>query len=185
MTSFPTMQIVQQSLSIDPAGSRHLLSPSAGFLKLVDTSAGGVLDFGQVNTTGSGAISDTLLVYARVSNFGSASGVFNMRFFWYNTSSFTTGTYRFLERKTLPFIMSLRLDSGATNTPTVAPTTTNLIGTDSPTWPAGQPTIRGTGDSDVTEYVYLALEIANNVPVGTKGGAGAGSFRGRILFDYS
>lgn len=185
MTSFPSMQIIQQNPAIDPAGSRHLLSPAAGFIKLIDTSAGGVLDFGQVNTTGSGAISETKLIYARISSFGSASGVFNMRFYWHNTSTFTAGTYRFLERKSIPFAATLMLDSGANNTPTIAPSTTNLVGTDTPSWPMGKPFISGTGDADVTEYIYLALEIHNDVPVGTKGGAGAGSFRARILFDYS
>jgi hypothetical protein len=186
MVNFPSVEWIQQSLSIDPSGFRDLKQPVNGFIRNVDTGAGGVLDFGSINTTGSGAISDTKLVYARISSMGDASGVYNMRFFLTNTSSFTAGAYRFLERKSLHFIPDLALDSGADNTPTNVPTNANFSGTiQTPFWQSGQPWMSGILDQDVSQYAYLAVEADVNVPIGTKGGAGAGTFRYRLLYDFS
>lgn len=186
MVNFPSVEWIQQSLAVDPSGFRHLKQTVNGYVRNVDTGAGGVLDFGSINTTGSGAISDTKLVYARISSMGDASGTYNMRFFLTNTSSFTAGTYRFLERKTLHFVPNLTLNSSANNTPTVVPTTTNFLGTvQTPLWQAGQPWMSGILDGDVSQYAYLAVEADVSVPIGTKGGAGAGTFRYRLLYDFS
>ncbi len=127
MVDFPAVQFIEQDIATDPSGSRHLLD--TGFVRTLGTGAGEVLDFGQVNTTGSGAISTTKLTYARVSDLGDASGVFNMRFFLTNTTAWNQGTYRFLERKTLHFVPSLELDSGNENTPVIIPSIQNLSGT--------------------------------------------------------
>lgn len=186
MVLFPTVEWIQQDSSIDPSGSRHLKSPGAGFLKLLGTGAGEHLDFGDVNITGSGAISDTQLTYARVESFGDASGVFNMRFFLTNTSTFGVGTFRFLEQKDLHFVPNLMLNSAAMNTPTVVPNQANLSGTiTTPEFPLGKPWMSGTADIDVSQYIYLAFEAGVDVPVGTYGGPGAGTFRYRLLFDFS
>lgn len=185
MVTFPTVEWLQQNPTIDPSGFRHLKLSIHGYIKNLDTSAGGVLDFGQVNTTGSGAISDTKLVYARVSSFGDASGVYFMRAFWNNISAFTAGTYRFLEKKSLDFIPNLSLTSNANNTPTIVPQIANFSGTIAPGWGNGSPWLSGIADGDASMYLWLALEIGNSVPVGTKGGAGAGSFRFRLLYDFS
>ena len=165
MVNFPTVQWIEQSLSIDPSGSRHLLD--TGFIKQLGTGAGEFLDFGQLNTTGSGAISDTHLAYARVSDLGDASGVFNMKFFLTNTSAFGLGTFRFLERKSIPFEVNLALNSSANNTPTVIPTDANFLGTaTTPEFPNGKPWMSGTIDIDASQYVYIALEAGIDVPVG-------------------
>lgn len=186
MVNVPDIQWIQQSLTTDPSGSRDLLSGAAGFLKELGTAAAEELNFGSVNTTGSGAITDTKLVYARINDLGDASGVFNMRFFLTSTNAFGAGTYRFLEEKHIHFQPSLILDSSAENTPTTVPSTTNLSGTiQEPQFPLGQPWMSGLLDNDVSQYVYLATEVAANVPVGTYGGAGAGSFRYRLLYDFS
>lgn len=186
MVNFPAIEWINQGLTLDPSGFRHLKQSIHGYLGNVDTSAGGVLDFGSINTTGSGAISDTKLVYARISDMGDASGVYNMRFFLINTSSFTGGTTRFLEQKTLHFIPSLTLGSDADNTPTNVPTNANFSGTiQTPYWQSGQPWMSGLLDVDVSQYVYLAVEANVAVPIGTKGGAGAGTFRYRLLYDFS
>jgi hypothetical protein len=185
MVTFPTVEWLQQDPSIDPSGFRHLKLGIHGFIKNLDTSAGGVLDFGQVNTTGSGAISSTALIYARVSSFGDASGIYFMRAFWNNISAFTAGTYRFLEQKSLHFVPNLTLLSNANNTPTIVPIAANFSGTITPGWAAGSPWISGIADTDASMYLWLALEIGNSVPVGLKGGAGAGSFRFRLLYDFS
>jgi len=184
MVDFPTVEWVQQDPATDPSGVRD--AKTTGFLQIVDTSAGGVLNFGQLNTTGSGAITDTRLVYARVDDFGDASGVFAMKFFLTNTSAWTDGTFRFLEQKELHFVPSLTLTSSANNTPTVVPTSPNLSGTiTEPEFPLGKPWMSGLLDNDTSQYVYLAVEAGVDVSVGTKGGAGAGSFRYRLLYDFS
>ncbi len=185
MVTFPVIQIVQNSLSVNPSGSRHL--NGAAFIKAVDTSAGGVLDFSQVNTTGSGAISSTKLCYGRVSNFGDASGIYNMRLYLKNISAFGAGTYRFLEQKNVTFVPNVTLNSAANNMPTVIPTQPNLSGTIQPGWPFGSPWISGTvpHDQAVTQYFWLAIEVGNNVSTGTYGGAGAGSLRYSLIYDFS
>jgi hypothetical protein len=186
MVVFPTIQWVQQNPTVNPSGSRHLSSPGAGFLRTLGTGAGNFLDFGQINTTTSGAITDTKLCYARVSTMGDASGVFNMRFYLSNISAWGAGVYRFLEQKTLHFVPSLVLNSAANNTPTVVPSSPNFSGTIiEPEFPLGKPWMSGVKDNDVSQYVYLAIEAAQSVPVGTYGGAGAGSFRYRLLYDFS
>ena len=186
MVNFPAVEWIQQSPAINPSGSRHLKVPASGFLKIIDTSAGGVLDYGQLNTTGSGAITATRLAYARIDDMADASGVFNMRLFLVNVSSWGIGTVRFLEQKHLHFVPNLTLNSAANNTPTVVPSNPNLSGTiQTPHWQFGQPWMSGIIDRDVSQYVYLAVEAGVDVPVGTYGGAGAGTFRYRLLYDFS
>jgi len=186
MVNFPDVEWVQQSLTIDPSGSRNLNSGAAGFIKLLTTAADGVLDYGQLNTTGSGAITETFLAYARVNDLADASGIFNMRMFLTDFSAWGLGNYRFLEQKQLHFVPSLTLDSSAENTPTAIPSNPNFSGTIiEPEWPLGKPWMSGTLDNDVSQYVYLAIEAGVDVPVGTYGGAGAGTFRYRLLYDFS
>lgn len=186
MVNFPDVEWIQQDPGIDPSGLRDQKSGAAGFLRVLDTGAGGELNFGQLNTTGSGAITPTLLVYARVNDLGDASGVFNMRMFLANTTAWGAGSYRFLEQKELHFVPNLSLDSSANNTPTVVPLSSNMSGTiTEPEFPLGKPWMSGVLDSDVSQYVYLALEVGVDVSVGTYGGAGAGTFRYRLLYDFS
>jgi hypothetical protein len=186
MVNFPSVEWIQQDPATDPSGLRDQKSGAAGFLKVLDTGAGGVLDYGQLNTTGSGAITDTFLTYARVDDFGDASGVFNMRMFLTNITAWGGGTFRFLEQKQLHFVPSLVLDSSAENTPTIIPSSPNLSGTiTEPEFPLGKPWMSGLLDNDVSQYVHLAIEAGVDVPVGTYGGAGAGTFRYRLLYDFS
>ena len=186
MVNFPTLEWVEIDPAINPSGTRDQDIVSSGFLQLLTTAAGGQLDFGQLNTTGSGNISSTHLTYARVSDFGDASGVFNMKFFLINSSAWGAGTYRFLEEKSLHFQLNLSLTPGSKNTPTVVPTSANLSGTiTEPEYPLGKPWLSGILDNDVSMYVHLAVEAGVDVPVGTYGGAGAGTYRYRLLYDFS
>jgi hypothetical protein len=187
MVTFPTVEWVSQDPTIDPSGSRNINSVPAGFLKVVNTAAGGELSFGTINNTDATVISDAKCVYARAASMGDASGIFNMRFFLINTSAWGAGTYRFLERKELHFQQGgVTLTGADADTPTVVPATTNFLGTiQEPQFPNGQPWMSGTLDNDVTQYAYLAVSVATNVPAGTYGGAGAGSFRYRLLYDFS
>lgn len=184
MVDFPSVQWIQQNPGVDPSGNRHLLN--TGFVRELGTGAGQELNFGQLNTTGSGAITPTKLAYARVDDLGDASGVFNMRLFLVNITSWGVGTYRFLERKELHFVPNLSLTSADNNTPTIVPTSPNLSGTiTEPEYPLGKPWMSGLLDNDVSQYVHLALEVGAGVPVGTYGGAGLGTFRYRLLYDFS
>jgi len=186
MIRIPNIEIIQQSLSINPSGGRHLKSSIYGFEKLIDTSAGGVLDFGSVNTTNSGSISDTKLIYARVNNFGDASGVFFMRFYVAAYSDFNQGTYRFLYRPSLHFQGNITLSEADRDLSTSLPNSTNISGTSTfSAWQHGKPYMSGIYDDDTTQYIYLANYVGTDVPVGTKGGAGAGSFRYALVYDFS
>jgi len=186
MVQFPDVEWIEQNPSTDPSGSRELKSTGVGFLKELDTSAGGVLDYGQLNTTGSGAITSTHLAYARINDLGDASGIFHMRVFLTNTTAWGGGTFRFLEQKHFHFQPNLTLTSAANNTPTVVPEATNLSGTiTEPEYPLGKPWMSGLLDNDVSQYMHVAVEVGVDVPVGTYGGAGAGTFRFRLLYDFS
>jgi len=187
MVTFPTVEWVSQDPTIDPSGFRDINSGAAGFLKVVNTSAGGELSFGTLNNTDGTVVSDTACVYARASAMGDASGIFNMRFFLINTSAWGVGTFRFLERKELHFQQGgISLTAGDNDTPVVVPATTNLLGTiQEPQFPNGQPWMSGVLDNDVSQYAYIATLVGNDVPAGTYGGAGAGSFRYRLLYDFS
>jgi hypothetical protein len=184
MVNFPDIEWLRQDPAVDPSGFRE--AKTTGFLRELDTTAGGVLDFGQLNTTGSGAITATFLTYARVADLADASGIFNMRTFLTNTTAWGAGTYRFLEQKELHFVPNLVLNSAAANTPTTVPATTNFLGTiTEPEYPLGKPWMSGILDNDVSQYLYLAVEVGVDVPVGTYGGGGAGTFRYRLLYDFS
>ncbi len=185
MVTFPSLEWVEQDPSIDPSGVRD--DNTTGFLKNVNTGAGGQLDFGSLSIASASQVSDSKLCYARATAMGDASGIFNMRFFLSSISDWGAGTYRFLERKTLDFVPSLSLTAADTDTPSIVPTNANLLGTvhEDAAWPRGKPWISGILDEDASQYVYLAVLAQNDVPVGTYGGAGAGSFRYRLLFDFS
>jgi hypothetical protein len=180
----PVFEIIEQDLTIDPSGFRDV--KTMGFKKNLGTGAGGELNFGTVNTTVSGAISDTKLIYIRVSDLGSASGIFNMKFYLSNTSSFTTGRFRFLESKEIHFVPSNTLSEGNQDTPTTVPTSPNILGTvNDLALQNGNPIISGILDNDTTQYVYLAILAEDDVPTKTYGGAGQGTLRYTFMADYS
>lgn len=186
MVVIPDVEIIQQSLSINPSGSRHLKSGAAGFLKELNTAANGVLDFGSVNTTNSGVISDTKLIYARVNSFGDASGVYNMKLFWASISDLNTGTYRFLRRQSLHFQPNISLSEADLDLPVIVPEQANVSGTSTfSAWQHGKPYMSGIFDDDATMYQYMAILVGTDVPIGQKGGPGAGSLRARLQYDFS
>jgi hypothetical protein len=185
MVTYPSVEWIQNSTTVDPSGHRHQHNTSFGYQKTLSTSPGGELDFGSVNIAISGQVSDTMLVYPRVSALGNASGIFNMKTFLVSIAAWSTGSYRFLERKTIHFNNGLRLTQADTDTPTVVPTAQNFNGTLAPNYVAGQPALSGIVDQDVGQYLYLAAFVDTNVPPGTYGGPGAGTFRYRLLYDFS
>lgn len=183
MIDFPNVEWIQNNVLVDPSGTRHL--NTTGFIKKLDTSAGGALSFGNINVTNSGGISSTALTFAHAASLGDASGIFNMRFFLVNVSAWNTGTYRFLWDKTIHFTQGKSLNDGNLDLSTTVPATANLRSTLVPEWVGGAPSVSGVGDQAVTQYVHLAVLAEGDTPIGTYGGAGAGSFRYRLLYDFS
>lgn len=185
MVTYPSVEWLQHSTTIDPSGHRHQKNPTFGYLKTLSTLPGGELDFGSVNVAVSGGVSSTMLAFPRASSLGNASGIFNMKTFLVSVAAFSTGTYRFLERKTIHFNNGLSLTQADTDTPTVVPASPNFKGTLAPSYLTGQPTLSGIADQDVGQYLYLAAFVDTNVPPGTYGGPGQGTFRYRLLYDFS
>jgi hypothetical protein len=177
--TFPTVQIIQFDKDVDPSGVRNIPASGVGVL---DTSITGCLDFGNANTTTSGIISETKMFVFSVSDLGSASGVYNLRFFLDNTSAFNTGNFRFLQKiATHHQGAGFQLLLTDEDTLVAEPTAQNVISTT----PSSQPTLSGITDADVSQYVYLAVFVDRDVPFGTYGGCANGSFRYRMLYDFS
>lgn len=175
--AFPTVQFIQFDKDVDPSGVRDI---AASGIKELDTSITGCLDFGNTNTTTSGSISNTQLVVFRVSDLGDASGVYNLKFFLENASAFNTGNYRFLHKIDTHF-QGAGFTLGLTDldVPIAEPVAQNVLST------SGTPTLSGIFDGHVSQYIYLAVFVDTDVPYGTYGGCAAGSFRYRMVYDFS
>jgi hypothetical protein len=177
MATFPTVQFLQFDKDTDPSGVRDL---EASAVKVLDTSITGCLDFGNANTTTSGAISNTTMAIFRVSDLGDASGVYNMRFYLDSATAFDTGNYRFLHKIATHYQgTGFQLGLADADVPIVQPTEFNVLST------SGQPTLSGIFDGHVSQYIYLAVFVDTDVPFGTYGGCAAGSFRYRMIYDFS
>lgn len=174
---FPTVQFIQFNKDVDPSGFRHI---AASGIKELDTSITGCLDFGNANTTTSGVISETKLVVFRVDDLADASGVYNLKFFLENASAFGVGNYRFLHKIATHFQgAGFQLSLSDANVPVSEPSAQNVLST------SGTPTLSGIFDGHVSQYIYLAVFVDTNVPYGTYGGCAAGSFRYRMVYDFS
>lgn len=99
----PSVEWIENDITINPSGSRHLKDTVAGYLKTLGTGAGQHLDFGNLDISDGNAISNTKLCYARVANYNGASGIYNLRFYLASVNDFGFGTYRFLKRNSLHF----------------------------------------------------------------------------------
>lgn len=173
----PTVQFLEFDKTVDPSGLRNDPDSSLGVL---NTSTTGYLDFGNSNVSTSGVVSNTRLVLFRVSNMATASGVYNMRLYLKSASAFTAGQYRFLHNITTHYQgANYALTTLDNDIPTSVPNTANLLSTQ------GIGALSGTQDADVSQYVYLAVFTDTDVPYGTKGGGGAGSFRYSVVYDFS
>lgn len=176
MVTTPTTQFLEFDATVDPSGSRNLLGSAE---KELDTSANGFLDFGNSNVSTSGIVSATKLVVFRADSMGDASGIYNMRFFLSSGAAFTAGTYRFLHKIDTHYqgtnFVLLTTDD---DIPTTVPVQ-NILSTQE------LPAISGITDLDVSQYIYLAVFTDVDVPFGTYGGGGVGSFRYRMQYDFS
>jgi hypothetical protein len=180
----PTITFRQFEVSgVNPSGFRQYRTGDdavhSSFIKSLGTATNEELDFGINNITTSGVNSPTKVVLAHMDASGDlTTQLFNMKFWLPNVTAFT-GTFRFNELKSSGWIQSGVVDNGsADSTPTTLPTSGNLLRQDASS------TITGSGDEEVTEWVYLSVLTDTNVPVGLKGGAGQNTFRYRLTADY-
>ena len=177
MATFPDVQFIKFATDVDPSGVRNIVASG----QELDTSITGCLDFGNANTTTSGTISDTAMAIFRVDALNDASGVYNLRFFLTSATAFSVGNFRFLHRIATHYQgTGFQLSLADLDVPLVAPAQ-NVISTT----PSSQPTLSGITDEDVSQYIYLAVFVDSDVPFGTYGGCAAGSFRYRMVFDFS
>lgn len=178
MPSYPVLELKQYTIGTDPTGYRHQDS-GHGLVRFLNTAAGGTLIFNSLNTTTSGAISETVPVIVRVDDYGDASGIYNMKFYLASISSWTTGTYRFLQRISTSFLTDLQLSEADNDTPTILSNATNIL-------PAnGYHALSGVNDDDTSQYIYISILAKEDVPVKTYGGAGVNGWRYRLFYDFS
>lgn len=174
----PTIDILQLDNAIDPSGTRDLGAGCSGFVKFLDTSSSGHLDYGFCNVTESGVLAGTKLVFFRPLDLGDAAEIYNFRFHLSAINAFATGNYSFLWSKQIHFTSGLGLDTGSDNVSTSLPSSGNVLSTASGTY------IQAVAESGCSQYIYLDIFVDQDVPIGTYGGPGAGSFRYRLTFDF-
>lgn len=176
--NLPQIDILQLDNRIDPSGTRNLGASCSGFVKFLDTSSSGHLDFGFMNTTESGVLAGTRLIFFRPLTFGDAQKVFNFRFYLKSLISWGTGTYNFLWNPKIHFTSGLALTLASDNVPIAFPSSGNIFSTASGNY------IGAIAESGCSEYIYLDVFADTDVPVGTFGGPGNGGFRYRLTYDF-
>lgn len=176
--NLPIIDIIQIDNAINPSGTRNLGASCSGFVKFLTTSSSGHLDYGFLNTTNSGVYAGTKLIFFRPVSLGDASEIFNFRFYLSSISSWSTGTYYFLWDKLVHFQSGKQLSTSNASVPTSLPTSGNVLSTASGTY------IQSIAESGCSQYIYLDMYAATNVPVGQYGGPGNGGFRYRLTYDF-
>ena len=174
----PILDIIQFDNAIDPSGTRDLGAGASGFVKFLDTSTSGHLDYGFVNITESGVLAGTKMLLFRPVVFGSAVEVYNFRFHLASITSWNIGTYNFLFKTERDFASGVALTLADDNIPTSLPGSGNVLSTASGTF------IQAVAESGVSEYIYLDLFAGTDVPIGTYGGPGSNGFRYRLTYDF-
>jgi len=172
----------------DPSGIRHLKSGDAdvheNFIKSLGTSVGEQLDFGINNISNSGINSATKVVLAHMDSSGDlTTQLFNLKFWLPSVSSFT-GTSRYNLQKSNYVLQSgwkpnlIVQNDSIEQVPTTLPTSGNILRQD------GNAEITGSGDTEVTEWLYLSTFTDTDERVGLHGGPGLNTFRYRLTADY-
>ena len=174
----PQIDIIQLDNVSDPSGTRDLGAGATGFVKFLDTSTSGHLDFGTLNITNSGVYSATKLCYFRPTSLGDASEIYNFRFYLSSASAWSTGNYLFKYNGQVGFEASKSLGAGASGIPTSLPSTQNIFSTQQDTF------IQAIAESGCSQYIHMSCFADSDVPVGTYGGPGNGGFRYRLTYDF-
>lgn len=189
MVNAPTVVWREWDIAIDPSGHRveSLSLEQWGFQGVKNTSDGGTLVFSALNTSISGQISDTKVVTAHVTNWNDASGITNMKTYLSSISAFDNGTYRFLYAIQRHFYTQSGVPINETNDdfPTALPASQNILSTLGSGFLKNTAGVATPDENQVTEYLYLAVFADTDMSNKTYGGPGAGSFRYRLIYDFS
>ena len=179
MATPPTIQFNQFiTTSGDPSGARHLETAS-GWIKKLDTSSTGVLEFGTVNNTTSKVSTTTYAVVPFVSAMNDASTLTDFRFWLPTQNAISGGTYTFNQQVSGTFVSGINLtDASGSFTSTSLPASQNINRQD------GFATVSGANsDSETLQYVYLSITVDTDVDNGVYGGS-AGTIRYRLTYDF-
>lgn len=175
------------TLGADPSGWRHLtLHPT--FTKILSSGNGtadlnlGAFDLQSTDISVGSGVSKTKTFLFRVAELTSpgVTRVHNMKVWASDTSDFLTPeTHKILFQTSRPWLSGFAFttsDMGNKNLwmPTALPNDQNLFRTD------GARTIHGSGDADVSEWVYCALAASGTTPLGEYAGSG---FRVRVTYN--
>lgn len=175
----PSIHFWQLDNAIDPSGTRDLGLAGSGFVKRLDTSSSGHLDFGAIDITTSGEYAGTKLIFFRVNDMGDADQVSNFRFYISSLSAWGAGSYLFKMRAQQSFESGVVLGNADNNVPTSLPAAQNIQSTHDDTF------IQAVAESGCSEYIYLDVYADTDVTVGTYGGPGNNGFRYRLTYDFS
>jgi len=148
------------------------------------TTAGSVvgptvpLDFGTANNTNGTVQIGPKVLWWRCTDLAGFSTITNMKF-WLSLNSVLNGTNEYYCDITNEWTQGKTITQVSNGTPGTLPQSLPASNLSSIT--GGD--ITGTGHSDTTQYIYLALAIGGDETVGAKGGA-AGRFQVSLKFDY-
>src|SRR5688572_5608525 len=124
----PTVHFYQFSSSgQNPAGSRHLTS-HASFIKSVNATASGLLDFGSLNIDNLAHCATKALLF-RTSALNGATRIENMRF-WAPSLPAPGGTISYNMKIMTPYVSGISLTTASGVVPTSLPSSANLLRTD-------------------------------------------------------
>jgi hypothetical protein len=167
----------------DPSGFRHLKAGDtdvhASFTKSLGTAADEQLDFGSNDISLSGINSATRVALAHMDASGDlTTEAFNLKYWLPSVTAFD-GTVRFNQLRSSGWLQDeVVQNSSAEQTSATLPTSGNLLRQDA------SGVITGSGDAEVTEWIYMSVFTGNDEAIGLKGGAGQNTFRYRLTVDY-
>lgn len=163
---------------VNPSGFRAE-DTHASFTKQVGVGANAQLDFGSNDITISGVNSATRVVSAHMESSGDlTTQLFNLKF-WLPSATAFDGTVRFNMLTSSGWLQNeVVQNNSAQQVSTTLPSSSNILRQD------GSAVIQGSGDTEVTEWVYLSVFTGTDENPGLKGGAAANTFRYRLTADY-
>jgi hypothetical protein len=176
---------------IDPSGSRHLTNHASFSETLASGRGQASFNYGNIDmsvtdiSTGSG-VSRTRVFIFRVNQFDcSTSKVHGMRIWASDTSDFLTDnthkiiyeTSRTWKQDNILPVSWIARASGSRHLSTSLPDKQNLFRQD------GGYSIHGSGDADVSEYVYMAVTASGTLPLGQYGSTATSGFLVRISYN--
>lgn len=174
----PSLKIIQTDNAINPSGTRNLGVGVSGFVKFLDTSSSGHLDFGFIDITTSGSYAGTKLIYFAPDSLGDATKIYNFKLHLSSTSTWGDGNYEFLWKKQIHFTSGVQLTLADDNVPMSLPTSSNVLSTASGAF------IGAVAESGCSQYIYLDVYADTDVPTAIYGGPGNGGFRYRVTYDF-